>query len=224
MILNLPSADGLSNVDVTTEAVVRRLLQVLQFACQSLDFISELILDEIKGSTEQTVLSRSRELYRSKTLIGYALNHGIRESIKISLRSFMKCWIEYETFRLNYFRVTCGSSNEVHRCLDEYERCMKSLGVISSSLAWCYCAENGLGFGHKDVCALFRDIVESEIRNSDLTFTENGALVGLSKKDDLIFRIILSLRTLFSLPLEANLAELFGLSGAFSIVFESLTL
>lgn len=220
-ILYLPSRDCLTQCDEMTDTAIRRMLQGLQFSSLTLDFVSKLILNEIKDSTEQKQLSRSRNLYRSKTIIGYALNHGIRESLKTSIRSFMKCWIEYETFRLRCFTSGSGQLNEIHRCLDELEGCLKSLGAVASSLSWCYCAENGLGFGSKDCCVLYRDILESEVRNSCLTFQGKGEQ-GLSKKDDFIFRIILSIRTNFSFPLEANLAEMFRLPGAFSSVFESL--
>jgi len=218
LIFNLPMADGLIKVEEWTDVAIRRFLQSIHFANASLNFVSALFLNELEASTDQKCLSRVKELYRSKVLVDFALTNGIRESLKQSLRYFMKCWMEYETFRRNCNSSSCDS----HRCLEEYEGCVRSLGAINSSLSWCYCAENGLGYGNKDCCALYRDVIESEMRNSDLRFQEEANVVGMTQKDDLIFRIILSLRTKFSVPLEANLAEMFGLSGAYSLVYDCL--
>jgi hypothetical protein len=158
-------------------------------------------------------------------MVDHAVKNGIRESLKSSLRSYVKVWIEYELFRHSSSFGTWHTwhSTDFDCCLNEYEGCIKNIGAIVSCLAFVFCAENGLGLGCDECCYLFRDIVQSEIRNSSLNFHEDKS-IGLNKEDDFIFRVILSLKTMFSFPFQVKLASMFHLSGAFAIVFDALKL
>ena len=119
---------------------------------------------------------------------------------------------------------TLWDSFDFHSCLNEYEGCLKSIGTIVSCFVFVYCAENGLNFGCEDCCYLIRDILQSEICNSSLKFPQDGESKHLSMKDDFIFRVILSLETSFSLPLQVKVAELFNLLGPFSTVYGAFEL
>ena len=200
---------------------IQQLAQALQFSSTSLRIISSAFKLELEEAISTDNIFESRPLYCNQPLTTLFMKNQIRGSLKAVIRLAVQCWIQHGHWLLGYLnedRRVCETSEEQH-CASEVKSCLASMGSIICHLAWLNCAEEGVEFGSENCCYDIRDAVLLELESLDFTkYNSSGKKVSAAAKKKFLrsfkLRILLSLTTDFSRPLQSKLAGLFELSAA----------
>lgn len=122
------------------------------------------------------------------------------DALKTAVRSFMKCLIQSEVDRR--MLDTSDIINDLHglNCMGIYQDCVDSLGSIVCALAWCFCVEERVSYGHFTCGYLFQEIIEKEIVSSKL-----------SVEADFYFRLLMSFKMPLCVHIRVMLAKCFNL-------------